>query len=100
MKWILHFSYSLLVLIVVDLSIYVRFCSCSGEPIPRVEYTEEEVEAWGKVFRQLTQLYPTHACREHNHIFPLLVENCGYREDNIPQLQDISDFLKGESLAG
>jgi phenylalanine-4-hydroxylase len=65
-----------------------------------VEYTEEEVEAWGKVFRQLTQLYPTHACREHNHIFPLLVENCGYREDNIPQLQDISDFLKGESLAG
>jgi len=62
--------------------------------IPRVDYTPEEVETWGKVFRQLTKLYPTHACREHNHIFPLLIENCGYREDNIPQLQDISDFLK------
>ena len=69
----------------------------SGEPIPRVAYTQEEVETWGKVFRQLTELYPTHACREHNHIFPLLVENCGYRDDNIPQLQDISDFLKGNA---
>lgn len=64
-----------------------------GEPIPRVNYTPEETETWRTVYRQLTQLYPTHACREFNHAFPLLIENCGYREDNIPQLQDISDFL-------
>ena len=49
----------------------------------------------GTMFRELTKLFPTHACREFNHIFPLLIDNCGYREDNIPQLQDISDFLKG-----
>jgi len=65
-----------------------------GEPIPRIDYSPLEIETWGKVFRQLTDLYPTHACKEHNHILPLLIENCGYREDNIPQLQDVSEFLK------
>jgi len=66
----------------------------TGMSIPKVDYTKEEIETWRIVFRKLVALYPTHACREHRYVFPLLQANCGYKEDNIPQLQDVSNFLK------
>lgn len=65
-----------------------------GEPLPRVTYTDDEISVWNIAFTELTKLFPTHACREVNYMLPLLVENCNYRVGAIPQLEDVSRFLK------
>eukprot|EP00051_Salpingoeca_urceolata_P011529 m.143003 g.143003 ORF g.143003 m.143003 type:complete len:489 (-) comp17153_c3_seq2:95-1561(-) len=61
--------------------------------IPLVEYEQHEIETWGHVFRKLRHMFEKHACDEFLNVFPLLVANCGYREDNLPQVRDISEFL-------
>jgi len=65
-----------------------------GQKIPTVDYTDLEKATWRKIFTRLEGLYETHACYEHKHNFKLLRENVGYSADNIPQLQDVSEFLK------
>uniref|UniRef100_A0A8C3K127 Biopterin-dependent aromatic amino acid hydroxylase family profile domain-containing protein n=1 Tax=Calidris pygmaea TaxID=425635 RepID=A0A8C3K127_9CHAR len=47
-----------------------------------------------EVYRKLSNLYPTHACTQYLDAFQQLEKYCGYQEDNIPQLQDVSRFLK------
>lgn len=65
--------------------------------IPKVDYTRTEIETWGKVFTTLSSMYPTHSCKEHREIMPILQKECGYSIKNIPQLQDISKFLKSRT---
>lgn len=48
--------------------------------------------------RELHKLYVKHACREYLENWPELVKYCGYREDNIPQLQDVNTFLKRKCI--
>ncbi len=48
-------------------------------------------------FNKLSSLYPTHACEEFNNIFNLLKQNKIYEENKIPQLEDVSNFLKGSA---
>ena len=42
-----------------------------GEPVPRLEYTAEELHVWATVLRELKDLYPQHACAEFLRCLPL-----------------------------
>lgn len=61
-----------------------------GQPIPRIEYTPEEVGVWGTALDRLEELFPSHACAEFLASYPAL----GFRKDAVPQLQDISEILQ------
>ncbi|XP_065841074.1 phenylalanine-4-hydroxylase-like [Oscarella lobularis] len=65
-----------------------------GEPIPKMAYNEVERGVWSTVFNKLSQLYPTHACREHNDAFKRMIERCDYKNDDLPQLETISQYLR------
>ncbi|XP_033101668.1 tyrosine 3-monooxygenase-like [Anneissia japonica] len=68
-----------------------------GQPIPRVEYSEEERSTWKHVYTTLSDLFPTHACKEHIRYFKMLEKEGVYSPDRIPQLEDVSNFLKSQS---
>ena len=66
----------------------------SGGEIERLTYTADEIKTWGVVYDKLHGLLPRYGCKQYNYILPLLERNCGYAPNNIPQLADISIFLK------
>jgi phenylalanine-4-hydroxylase len=68
-----------------------------GESIPRVAYSKEEIDTWGQVYAKLRTYTKLYAVDTYNQILPQLEKHCGYGENNIPQLQDISDFLKSRT---
>jgi len=66
----------------------------NGDPIPRINYTDTETRTWGAVYDKLQRLFPVFACKEYLEIMPQLEKHCGCRADNIPQVRDISEFLR------
>eukprot|EP00735_Rhodelphis_limneticus_P013367 TRINITY_DN701_c0_g1::TRINITY_DN701_c0_g1_i1::g.18318::m.18318 TRINITY_DN701_c0_g1::TRINITY_DN701_c0_g1_i1::g.18318 ORF type:complete len:454 (+),score=129.40,sp/P90925/PH4H_CAEEL/53.32/2e-171,Biopterin_H/PF00351.16/2.8e-158,ACT/PF01842.20/1.1e-05,ACT/PF01842.20/6.7e+03,ACT_4/PF13291.1/0.00069,ACT_4/PF13291.1/1.1e+04 TRINITY_DN701_c0_g1_i1:73-1434(+) len=67
---------------------------CHGQAIPQINYTAEEIATWRTVYSRLKELFPSHAARQVNAVIPLLEKECGYGPDSIPQLEDVSRFLK------
>ena len=61
------------------------------------QYSEEEVRTWATILRELRILHEAHACRVYLDLWPELADYCGYREDNIPQLEDINIYLRSKT---
>ncbi|CAF1422968.1 unnamed protein product [Adineta steineri] len=75
----------------------VAFSYRHGDLIPRVEYTTDEVKTWTLIYRQLKKLYPTAACKQHIYVIESLEKEGGFCETAIPQLEDVSRFMKRRS---
>lgn len=65
-----------------------------GERIPAVPYNDREVQTWGIVYERLKAQHAKFACKEFLASMDLMERNCGYAQNNIPQLADISDYLQ------
>lgn len=66
----------------------------SGDPIPTIEYTETEAQTWEAVFNMVKDLMNKHACSEYVAVFKKLEAEDIFVPHRIPQLQEMSDFLR------
>lgn len=66
----------------------------SGDTIPHIEYTDVEHKTWSSVFNTVINLMPKHACAEYRKVFAKLQDEGIFREDRIPQLSEMSAFLR------
>jgi len=68
-----------------------------GTPIPKVDYTPEEIKTWSIIWNKLRDAHKRWACGAYLRGVAQLEQNAGYAENNIPQLEDISNFLQQET---
>lgn len=72
----------------------IAFAYKYGDVIPDIEYTESENSTWQRVFHTVLDLMPKHACKEYKAAFNKLQKADIFVEHRIPQLQDVSNFLR------
>jgi len=65
-----------------------------GDRLPRVQYLPQETQTWQAVYERLRACHEKWACKEYKEMIPQMEKYCGYAPNNIPQLEDISDFLQ------
>ena len=64
-----------------------------GEPIPVVDYTDDEQATWRVVYQELRAQHQNFACREYLAIVEELEQLGLYSADAIPQAADLTRFL-------
>ncbi|KAF3430276.1 hypothetical protein E2986_01783 [Frieseomelitta varia] len=72
----------------------IAFAYKYGDPVPSIPYTETENDTWSRVFNTLVDLIPKHACVEYRRVFKKLQDEKIFESHRIPQLQEVSEFLK------
>lgn len=73
-----------------------EFKACHSE-IPRVKYNSQEQETWKVVYETLTSLHKKYACQEYLENFEELRKEYGLNSINLPQLQDVNEYLQKKS---
>jgi len=68
-----------------------------GDAIPHVEYTPEEIATWKEVYSKVVEIYPGKACSIQIQRLDIMMKACGFAVDNIPQMEDVSNYLKRTS---
>ena len=64
----------------------------------RIEYTKEEVATWDEVYARVFELLPGRASAMHRKYLAIMEAECGYGLGQIPQLEDVSNFLKRRAI--
>lgn len=67
--------------------------NCSDLSVPRIQYTDREIMTWQKIFDVLEPLHYKYACEEYLESKEYMKNHCGFDRNNIPQIQDINDYL-------
>jgi len=61
-----------------------------GDPVPRVDYTEDEEEVWRTVWRELGPLHARYACREYLECSAIVQLD----RERVPQLAEVNLLLQ------
>jgi len=75
----------------------VSFNFKQGDPIPYIEYTKEEIATWKSVWEKVFELLPGRACSIFMVRLQKMMKETGASADCIPQMEDVSNFLKRSS---
>ena len=63
-----------------------------------MEYTAEEIATWKEVYSKVVEIYPGKACSIQIQRLDIMMKACGFAVDNIPQMEDVSNYLKSNVL--